>query len=129
MTEARFATKEDFLTNRKLVGFRVEISDSSCTVMQSGIVDIKKDPRNGELRSMYGAIGYVELGVLRLQSESAQHFSGYLVDFAENEAYAKFAAIDAATKKRDAFITELEVKLAKFKQLVPTVIVREKCKC
>lgn len=129
MTAARYATKADFLAGRKLVGFRVEIDYNTCTIEQSGIVSIEKDARNGELRSMYGSIDYVSLGKLRLQSSSAQHYTGYLVDYVENEAEAKLSAIEQAAKKRDEFIAELEMRLAKFKTLVPTVIVKEKCKC
>jgi hypothetical protein len=129
MSEDRFATEADFVAGRKLVGFRVEISDDACTIEQAGVVGIAKDPRNNELRSMYGSISHVELGVLRLQSSSAQHFAGYLVDYAENEVEAEKAAIAQAISKRQEFIVELQTKLEKFQNQVLTKIVKTKCVC
>lgn len=126
MNTAHFATEQDYLNGRKLIGFRVVVNPSKFTIQPSnGEVEITKSTRNGVLRSMYGSIDYVELGVLRMSSETQYSFTGYLVDYADNKASALQAAKVAAMTKHDEYVARMTAELRQLKDQILTQLLSD----
>lgn len=110
-----FATEEDFLFKRKFCAFRISLDMNDSIVEDAGVAEIQKDDRNGELRLYWlGAISYAPIKELRLQSASALSYTGYYVDYEDNYAEARRAALKLANERKQEMANAMIEQLRKF---------------
>lgn len=126
--DKRFATEQDYKSNRKFIAFFIEIGEKKLEVTETGEAVINKDARNNDLRLPWlGHISWRELGVLNLNSQCDTSFTGYYVDYAENREEAKKGAITAARDMHRKMMQRLDVRLSNMQGT--DLVFNSKCKC